>query len=193
MNPQLSLSLLLGLTGGSLGLLIAERLGAPTTLNLKLKGDIKRETRFIAQYGQTTCALAAALLIWQLDRARAAWIPALLVAMFGASLLATIVKKLCGRVRPGHEGAGEFTGPSLKHANYRESFPSSHSAAAMGFSVVMAHLYPPAAGTFIVLALLCGFLRYVLDAHWLSDVVAGLALGYITAELVLRAFTAWGV
>jgi membrane-associated phospholipid phosphatase len=35
--------------------------------------------------------------------------------------------------------------------------------------------------TFWVLALLCAGLRYILDAHWPSDVLGGIALGYAVA------------
>jgi membrane-associated phospholipid phosphatase len=42
-------------------------------------------------------------------------------------------------------------------------------------------MYPPAAVTFWVLALICAVLRYLLDAHWPSDVMGGLALGYACA------------
>ncbi len=40
------------LLGACLLLLILERLGLPTTLQLNFKGDVKRETRWLAQYGQ---------------------------------------------------------------------------------------------------------------------------------------------
>ena len=165
-------------------LLVVERAGVRTTLTLSFKGDVKRETRFIAQYGQAVCTVVAAVLVVQLDGARGKrvlW--PLVVATFGVSLLCTVVKRLTGRVRPDRENAGKFLGPSWRHANYRESFPSSHSANAVALSAVLAAAYPPAAGTFWTLALLCAGLRYVLDAHWPSDVVGGVACGYLAARV----------
>ncbi len=163
-------------------LLLVERAGVRTTLTLAFKGDVKRETRFIAQYGQAVCTVIAVVLVLQLDRANGKRVAlAVGVATAGVSLLATLVKRLTGRVRPDRENAGRFLGPSWKHANYRESFPSSHSANAVAMSAVLAAAYPPAAGTFWTLALACAGLRYVLDAHWPSDVLGGVGVGYLTA------------
>ncbi len=167
-------------------LMIAETMGLKTTLALAFKGDVKRESRWLAQYGQAVCTAVAAVLVWQLDPSRKAAPAALVMATVGATLVCTVIKRLVSRVRPGREGAGAFLGPSWKHANYKESFPSSHSASAMALSVTLAILYPPAAATFCTLALLCGGLRYVLDAHWPSDVIGGLALGYAAAHWVVR-------
>lgn len=159
-------------------LIVLELRGVKTTLSLSFRGDIKRESRFLAQYGQSVCAPLAALLVWQLDKVspnRHAL--AVIVATAAASLSAGILKRLFSRVRPNRENAGRFLGPSLKHANWKESFPSSHSACAVAMSITLAHLYPSAAITFWVLAILTAALRYVMDAHWPSDVLAGIALG----------------
>jgi membrane-associated phospholipid phosphatase len=164
-------------------LILIERSGVRTTLVLEFKGDVKRETRFIAQYGQAVCTAVAALLAVQLDPHRPkVWI-AILIATFGVSGLATVIKRLTGRVRPNREHAGKWLGPTWKHANFRESFPSSHSANAFAMSTVLAAAYPPAAGTFLMLAGLCAALRYVLDAHWASDVAGGIALGYLAGRV----------
>ena len=52
---------------------VLERLGVPTTLALEFKGDIKRESRWLAQYGQSVCTPVAALLIWCMDPANGFW------------------------------------------------------------------------------------------------------------------------
>lgn len=178
------------LLGASLTLMAMERRGVRTTLTLEFKGDVKRETRFIAQYGQLFCSIIVAILLWQLEQRPAARLAPLVMlgAVFGVSVLAMVLKRMLGRVRPNRENAGRFLGPGLKHDNARESFPSSHSASAMAMSVVLAWLYPPAAITFYALAFACGALRYVLDAHWPSDVLAGLALGIAAGNVAIRLF-----
>src|SRR5271168_1393676 len=141
-------------------MMVMERRGLPTTLTLSFKGDVKRETRFLAQYGQLVCTLFTALLIWQIDKTRGLRIcEALWSAVIGTTVVATIIKKLLGRARPRSEYAGKFLGPSLKHANYKESFPSSHSASALAYGTVLAMAYPSGAATFLGLAITCAVLR----------------------------------
>jgi undecaprenyl-diphosphatase len=103
-------------------------------------------------------------------------------------LASTFIKKLVGRVRPRGEKAGKFLGPSLRHANYCESFPSNHSASAAAYAGVLAAAYPHAAITFWTLAVCCAVLRYLMDAHWPSDVLAGVALGYLASIISCKMF-----
>ena len=168
--------------------ILIEKSGVRTTLTLKFKGDVKRETRWLAQYGQAVCTIVAAVLVLQLDPQGRKFAVAILTATFGVSIVAMLIKRMVGRVRPNRPGAGKFLGPTLGHENFRESFPSSHSAAAVAMSAMLAARYPQASTTFWTLALLCAALRYVLDAHWLSDVLGGLALGYAAAHLTQHAF-----
>ena len=108
--------------------MVLESRGLPTTLTLSFKGDLKRETRFLAQYGQMLCTFFTALLVYQLDKNRGLRIcEALWSAVIGATAVSTLIKRLCGRCRPRSPQAGKFLGPSWRHANYRESFPSSHT------------------------------------------------------------------
>jgi membrane-associated phospholipid phosphatase len=174
-------------------MMLVERSGVRTTLVLNFKGDVKRESRFIAQYGQLLCTVIAGILILQLDAGdhKKLAVIHLVIATASVSLLAMIIKKLTGRVRPNRENAGQFTGFSLKHANHRESFPSSHSANAVAMSAVLAMHFPAAGPTFWTLAILCACLRYVLDAHWPSDVLGGIALGYLSAVLTFGPASEW--
>lgn len=168
-------------------LMLLESRGLKTTLHLAFKGDIKRETRWLAQYGQAVCTAVAAALIWQLDPRHGRVVP-MIAATLATSIVATLIKRVVSRVRPGRENAGAFLGPTWKHANYKESFPSSHSASAVALTVALSAFYPQAALTFWVLALACAALRYLMDAHWPSDVVGGIALGYAVAHGVLWLF-----
>jgi len=175
----------LGLLGASGVMMLLERRGLPTTLVLSFKGDVKRESRFLAQWGQLVCTALVTLLVAQLDpsRQRKGLIVPTVVGVMVATTLAMLIKRTVGRVRPGRSDSGKFLGPSFKHANFRESFPSSHSACAIALSAGLAWMYPSAAVTFWGLAMVCAGLRYLLDAHWPSDVLGGLALGYGCAGL----------
>src|SRR5882762_9973549 len=171
-------------------LMIIERAGAPVVLALEFKGDLKRESRWLAQYGQGACTLVAAGLMLLLDPRRFKYNlqpgVLLLIVVFGTSLICTLLKRIFGRVRPGRDDAGKFLGLTWRHANFRESFPSSHSASAMAMSMLLAKLYPPAAMLFWALAIICAVLRYLMDAHWPSDVVAGIAIGLAAGALAWR-------
>ena len=178
MTPPLWTILILVLAAAVL--MFIESSGVRTELFLTFKGDVKRESRFLAQWGQLVCTMLVAILVVQLDpdRSRKGRMVAVVVGVVLASTLSTIIKRSLGRVRPGRRDSGRFLGPSFQHANFRESFPSSHSACALALSVGLAWMYPPAAITFWALAIICGLLRYMLDAHWPSDVLGGFALGY---------------
>jgi len=184
----MNLILLGGLIGGCIVLMWLERRGLRTTLALNFKGDVKRESRWAAQYGQAACTAVAVALVWQLDPPRRGAAIALIIGSAATSVLSMLVKRLLGRVRPGRPEAGRFLGPTLRHANFRESFPSSHSANAVTLTVFLAVLYPQAKVVFWALAILCATLRYLLDAHWPSDVLGGIALGYAVAYEVIVVF-----
>ena len=174
------------LTAGCLVMMALESRGVRTTLQLSFKGDVKRETAFLAQWGQSVATPLATLLVWQLDPSRGRDALMMIAGVSLASILCFIFKRLCGRVRPNRENAGRFLGPSFKHANYRESFPSSHSACAIALSAYLAHLYPAAAVTFWGLGAATAILRYILDAHFPSDVLGGVAIGYVSAHLAME-------
>lgn len=176
---RMNVSLLIGLLAACGVMLLVERSGVRTTLQLAFKGDIKRESQWLAQYGQAICTIIAMALIWDLDQnATVRQLVVILLGLVVASVSAFILKRLLGRVRPNREHAGRFLGPSLGHQNWRESFPSSHSACAVVFAVILSSYYPHGATVFWSLALIVALLRYALDAHWPSDVLAGIALGY---------------
>lgn len=183
----MNLSLLIGLLIACVFMLFIERSGVRTTLQLTFKGDLKREGQWLAQYGQAVCTLAAMALIWTLDdQARPGQLLVLGLGLATASICSFSLKRMLGRVRPNRENAGRFLGPSLGHQNWRESFPSSHSACAVAFSVALAHYYPHGAVVFWPLALLVALLRYALDAHWPSDILGGIALGYAVGWLMIQ-------
>jgi undecaprenyl-diphosphatase len=177
--------LLLILLIASALMMLLEWRGVPTTLKLSFKGDVKRETAFLAQWGQSMATPLAALIVWQLDPPKRRDAIIMIGGVLTASVACLALKRLLGRVRPNREHAGKFLGPSLAHANYRESFPSSHSACAIALSVFLAHLYPPAAITFWGLGITTAILRYILDAHFPSDVLGGVAIGYVAAICAL--------
>ena len=156
-------------------------------ISYKMKGDIKRESEFLAQYGQSVAtplaAWLAAIAFGQDWRVFAL----IVVPVLAASLVCMILKRIFGRMRPNRDDAGRFTGFSWRHSNSRESFPSSHSAAAFALTVALVHLWPQAAIVFWLLATVTAGLRYVMSAHFPSDVIAGATIGVALSTIVFTA------
>jgi undecaprenyl-diphosphatase len=135
----------------------------------------------ISQLGsiKVVIGLAVALLLVDRIRRRSRWSFLFLVTvMAGTEVAMLTVKGIVGRVRPTLNPAAATLGPS---------FPSGHSATAAAFYAAAAliigrTLARPARQ--VVIAMAVGIAvavagsRVLLDLHWLSDVVGGLALGW---------------
>src|SRR3954465_13143398 len=103
----MNLILLIALAAACVVLFVLEWRGLPTTLNLHFKGDIKRESRWLAQYGQSVCTPVAALLVWQLDPHPDLKPLKVIACVLAASAVCALLKRTLGRVRPGREHAGK--------------------------------------------------------------------------------------
>ncbi len=127
----------------------------------------------------TVIAVALAVAAVEIARTRSHWmVPFLLTVMLGDKLLTEAIKQLVDRARPELEPVAATLGPS---------FPSGHTATAAAswaaFALVAGRwwgprAWPALAGTAVGIAVGVGVSRVLLDVHWLTDVLAGLALGW---------------
>src|SRR3954467_5435605 len=111
--------------------------------------------------------------------ARNVWATTLIVVVMGGDeLLVATVKHLVGRLRPTFNPAAATLGPA---------FPSGHSATAAAFYATAALLLgrnrgrrtrAVLAGSAACIAVGVAASRVLLDLHWLTDVIAGLAVGW---------------
>ncbi len=67
------------------------------------------------------------------------------------------------------------------------SFPSGHTLHAVAFGALLSAFYPAFAPLLAVFAMLVGVARVVLGLHYPSDVLAGAALGVLTAYVAVLA------
>jgi membrane-associated phospholipid phosphatase len=108
------------------------------------------------------------------------------VSLLGAGLAVTTLKQVSGRARPNEVGFGA----SPRLFSGKSSFPSGHTAQAFGVATVIAenygadHAWVPwvAYGT----AGMVGWQRVYSRHHNPTDVIAGAAIGYYTAQWVVR-------
>jgi membrane-associated phospholipid phosphatase len=145
----------------------------------------------ITHLGEPTVVvgLAVVLAVVETMRTGSRWVvPFLLIVVAGNGILTTTVKNLADRVRPALNPVAETLGPS---------FPSGHSSWSAAFLAAAALLLSrgrgrPAraaiAGVAAGLAVMVAGSRVLLDVHWLSDVIAGLALGSAWFSICAVAF-----
>ncbi len=141
----------------------------------------ERGLTWVTHLGDTVLviALAIVLVVVEYIRRPSRWLaPFVLVVILGQNLLTNGLKELLDRVRPALNPIAETLGPS---------FPSGHSATAAAFyaaaALVLGRGRPARtraflAGSAAAIAVAVACTRVLLDFHWLSDVIAGLALGW---------------
>jgi membrane-associated phospholipid phosphatase len=133
--------------------------------------------------------LAVPVVIYELRRAPNRYlVPFLFCVFVGDKLVTNGIKGIVERARPTLNPIAETLGPS---------FPSGHSSTAASFYAALALILARRRGAG-VRALLAGSAgaiavavaasRVLLDVHWLSDVVAGLLLGWAWFALCAVAF-----
>jgi membrane-associated phospholipid phosphatase len=145
-------------------------------------------------FGRGECVLLVVILIWRLDRARLWAIPGLAATALLSGLSADAVKMLIARVRPHHfdilKGVWGSFGPWLPLGSLgspNQSFPSAHTATAMGLAISLMVVYPRARWLFCLAPLLVAYQRMDSGAHFLSDVLCGAAVGCVVGAITLRA------
>ncbi|BAY60743.1 hypothetical protein NIES22_08030 [Calothrix brevissima NIES-22] len=82
-------------------------------------------------------------------------------------------------------GIKEITSVKRPDSDSRDSFPSCHATAAFAIATVQSHYHPDAAILWYSGASLIAYSRVNLNRHRLTEVLAGAALGYLTARLEL--------
>ncbi len=106
------------------------------------------------------------------------------VAVGLAGLADDALKIVFGRARPYLWLQGDTSGfQFFRYGAKFASFPSGHTTTSVAAAVVFSILFPRYRWAFIIFASLIAVSRIVLDAHYLSDVLTGAALGVTVAIL----------
>ncbi|HEY2074502.1 MAG TPA: phosphatase PAP2 family protein [Gaiellaceae bacterium] len=148
--------------------------------------------RLVTQLGSFTTVLVLAILLAAIEtfRTRSMWVlPFLVVLLGGEEALMLSIKALVNRARPSFDPAAV--------AHLGPSFPSGHSSTAAAFYAGAALLLGRRRGRVgrslltglaVGIAVAVASSRVLLDVHWLSDVVAGLLLGWAWFAVTAIAF-----
>jgi membrane-associated phospholipid phosphatase len=105
------------------------------------------------------------------------------------SLAATLLKHVVGRLRPRHfESLGAFHFDPLSLAASKASFPSGHATSAAALIIAIGALAPSWRRPAVALAGIVFVSRVAIEAHYVSDVLAGALLGIAGARAVLILF-----
>jgi membrane-associated phospholipid phosphatase len=135
----------------------------------------------VTDLGETVTVVVVAIVVAgiEITRTRNRWVvPFLLAVILGDKLLTEAVKQLVDRARPTIEAVAATLGPS---------FPSGHTSTAAAswaaFALVAGRwwgrrAWPALAGVAVGIAVGVAASRVLLDVHWLTDVLGGLALGW---------------
>lgn len=92
-------------------------------------------------------------------------------AFLATAVAVSLVKPIFKRRRP--------SGPGRALATDKYSFPSGHSARTAAIAMTLALNFSGAFWTILLWATAVGFSRVVLARHFISDVIAGLLLGFV--------------
>jgi membrane-associated phospholipid phosphatase len=150
-------------------------------------------------FGQPAAIVMTALAIGLCDIRRRRLMLRLLVASLGAGLSADVVKLLVARTRPHHyDLAGSVLStfqqllPGWGAGSRLQSFPSAHTATAVGFCLALSALFPRGSRLFAIAAGLVALQRVEAGAHYLSDTCWGAAVGFAVSMLIFRRDLAGG-
>lgn len=100
------------------------------------------------------------------------------LAVGGSGLIATTVKRIIGRARPYlFEAHGSLHFDFMAWKPIYASFPSGHAQSAVSFAVAMAFLLPRWRYPLLIGGAAIAVTRIGVEAHYLSDIIAGGAWG----------------
>jgi undecaprenyl-diphosphatase len=148
----------------------------------------------VTNLASTPAVIVIAVVVGVIEwiRVPSRWIPVYLaVVTLGDSLVTSAIKDLIDRARPAIDPVAATLGPS---------FPSGHSSTAAAFYAALALLAgrgrsdrakAALAGLAVGIAVAVACSRVLLDLHWVSDVCAGLALGWGWFAVCTVAFGGW--
>ncbi|MFO7907947.1 MAG: phosphatase PAP2 family protein [Planctomycetota bacterium] len=161
-----------------------------------MPGDLRKlfSVSEVFAHGMGVALILLAVVV--LDPTSRRRVPRVACSAYGAGLIAQVAKLLLPRLRP-HVcdlsvpvwrtfflgGADRYVQLESLSGRDVHSFPSGHSATAVGLAFGLAWLYPRGRWLFAFYALLAMMQRVESGAHFVSDTLAGAAIACLVAAL----------
>lgn len=150
--------------------------------------------KIVTRLGESQWYLFGGLFLWLFYRKNDTRIAGggllLLSSVALSGIAANILKSFLGRARPRLYIHEQIYGFDFFHIDYVWlSFPSGHSATALGAASALALIFPRFKLFFYAIGITVAASRIILTQHWLSDVIAGSVLGLVvTLQLYHKHF-----
>jgi undecaprenyl-diphosphatase len=131
-------------------------------------------------------SLLTILLLW--NKTKRKWVLPLWFTMFLSAVTSFLLKVVIQRPRPFQQGLIEISSFLIKNSYYvwDFSFPSNHTMLAFCALPIISKEFPKLKYLWIALASLVGFSRLYFGFHFLSDIIAGAAIGYLIGALIIN-------
>lgn len=158
------------------------------------KGDIARDLIWLEQFGHWAATTAICCAVGLLDPKGRRRGLAIAAACFWTFVVTHLLKDTFGRTRPNMwdalhipPGTWIWGGPEqgFRLGAGWASFPSGHTSAAFALASALAWFYPRGRILFMYLAVVTAIQRVLHEAHFISDVIAGMAVGVCVSRIVL--------
>jgi membrane-associated phospholipid phosphatase len=161
----------------------------------ELPGDLARLIRLAEVFGYGGTVILIILVAGLLDPRGWRVAVRLAICALGSGVVADLLKLLVVvRLRPAESNLEGSAGETfiawlplwaddrlqelgLEYGSKLQSFPSAHTATAVGLAIGLGTLYPRGWWLFAIFAALAGLQRIASQSHFLSDVLAGAAIG----------------
>lgn len=169
-------------------------------------GDIIRIFKLAEVFAHSYGVIAILLTAFVLDPANRRRVPRTALLAFSSGIACLLVKVSVGRLRPNQLpwDSPEMLGGSLDTfvgwfpvsgrwsaiSEYAiQSFPSAHTATAVGLAIGLSRTYPAGRWLFGLFAALAAMQRISVGAHFVSDTFVGAAVAFAVCGMLVRAET----
>jgi len=137
-------------------------------------------SHLLANFSSMLIIIVILISLFLLNKKKREWALPLGLGIISSYVITYVLKFIIARPRP-LEIAMNF----LFHLpDY--SFPSAHAAAAFAALPILNKTYPKLKWLWILSASFVAFSRIYIEVHYLSDVVAGAFIGYLTSTFIIN-------